>query len=98
MASTYAQPVGGVQVVFEKGKLASLLIDGQPVDDEKVYGVATNSFLLSGGDGFYLGKDALVKVVYDDLMQDAMLESIRKTTASGKPFEYKSDGRVVIKK
>jgi hypothetical protein len=39
-----------------------------------------------------------VKVVYDDLMQDAMLESIRKTTAAGKPFEYKSDGRVVIKK
>ena len=98
MATANLQPVGGVQVVFEKGKLVSLLIDGQPVEDEKVYGVATNSFLLNGGDGFYLAKDALVKVIYDELMQDAMLESIRKTTAAGKSFEYKSDGRVVIKK
>lgn len=98
MAATNAQPVGGVRVVFENGKLASLLIDGQPVDDDKVYGVATNSFLLNGGDGFYLGKEALSKVIYEELMQDAMLESIRKTTAAGKPFEYKSDGRVVIKK
>lgn len=98
MAATRVQPVGGVRMVVENGTLASLLIDGQPVDDEKVYGVATNSFLLNGGDGFYLAKDALVKVIYDELMQDAMLESIRKTTAAGKPFEYKSDGRVVIKK
>ena len=98
MASTHVQPIGGVKVVIEKGKLESLHIDGQPVDDEKVYGVATNSFLLNGGDGFHLGKDALVKVIYDDLVQDAMLESIRKTTAAGKAFEYKKDGRVVIKK
>ena len=98
MASTHVQPVGGVKMVVDKGKLESLMIDGQPVDDEKVYGVATNSFLLYGGDGFYLAKDALEKVVYDELVQDAMLESIRKTTAEGKAFEYKKDGRVVIKK
>lgn len=98
MATANVQPVGGVQVVFDKGKLVSLLIDGQPVEDEKVYGVATNSFLLNGGDGFYLAKDALTKVVYEELMQDAMLESIRKTTAAGKAFEYKCDGRVIVKK
>ena len=98
MATANVQPVGGVQVVFEKGKLVSLLIDGQPVEDEKVYGVATNSFLLNGGDGFYLAKDALTMVVYEELMQDAMLESIRKTTAAGKAFEYKCDGRVIVKK
>ena len=98
MATANVQPVGGVQVVFEKGKLVSLLIDGQPVEDEKVYGVATNSFLLNGGDGFYLAKDALTMVVYEELMQGAMLESIRKTTAAGKAFEYKCDGRVIVKK
>ena len=98
MASQHVQPVGGVQVVIENGKLVSLLIEGQPVEDEKIYGVAANSFLLNGGDGFYLAKDALEKVVYKELMQDAMLESIRKTTAAGKAFEYKCDGRVILKK
>ncbi len=98
MASQRIQPFGGAQVVVEEGKLVSLLIDGQPVEDDKIYGVATNSFLLNGGDGFYLAKDALKKVVYEELMQDAMLESIRKTTAAGKAFGYKCDGRVIIKK
>ena len=97
MAAGMVQPVGGVKMVVENGKLASLLVGGEPLDDDKVYVVATNSFLLAGGDGFYLSKDALKEVIFEELVQDAMLESVRKRTAEGKPFEYKSDGRVIIK-
>ena len=97
MAAGSVQPVGGVKMVVENGKLASLLVGGEPLDDDKVYVVATNSFLLAGGDGFYLSKDALKEVIFEELVQDAMLESVRKRTAEGKPFEYKSDGRVIIK-
>ena len=97
MAADKVQPVGGVKMVVENGKLSSLLIGGEPLEDDRVYVVATNSFLLAGGDGLYLSKDALKEVIYDELVQDAMLESIRKTQASGKPFEYKADGRVIIK-
>ena len=97
MSAGRVQPVGGVKMVVENGKLASLLVGGEPLDDDKVYVVATNSFLLAGGDGFYLSKDALKEVIFEELVQDAMLESVRKRTAEGKPFEYKSDGRVIIK-
>lgn len=97
MAEGRVQPVGGVKMVVENKKLAEILVGGEPLDDDKVYVVATNSFLLGGGDGFYLSKDALNEVIYEQLVQDAMLESIRKTAASGKPFEYKADGRVIIK-
>ena len=97
MAADKVQPVGGVKMVVENGKLSSLLIGGEPLEDDRVYVVATNSFLLAGGDGLYLSKDALKEVIYEELVQDAMLESIRKTQASGKPFEYKADGRVIIK-
>lgn len=97
MAAGRVQPVGGVKMVVENGKLASLLVGDEPLNDDKVYVVATNSFLLAGGDGFYLSKGALNQVIYEQLVQDAMLESVRKRTAEGKPFEYKADGRVIIK-
>jgi 2',3'-cyclic-nucleotide 2'-phosphodiesterase (5'-nucleotidase family) len=97
MAEGRVQPVGGVNMVIEDGKLKTLLVGGQPLEDDKVYVVATNSFLLNGGDGFYLSKDAVNQVIYDELVQDAILENIKKRAASGKPFEYKTDGRVVIK-
>lgn len=98
MASTRVQPIGGVEMVVHDGKLESLLIGGEPLDDDKVYVVATNSFLLNGGDGFFLAKDAVDMKIYDELVMDAMLESIRKFTAQGRPFEYKLDSRVIIKK
>ena len=43
-------------------------------------------------------KDAVAMKIYDELVLDAMLEDIKKRTAEGKPFEYKLDSRVVIKK
>lgn len=98
MASTRVQPIGGVEMVVQDGKLESLLIGGEPLDDDKVYVVATNSFLLNGGDGFFLAKDAVDMKIYDELVLDAMLESIRKFTAQGRPFGYKLDSRVIIKK
>ena len=98
MASTRVQAVGGVKMVVENGKLESILVDGEPLDDDKVYVVATNSFLLNGGDGFFLAKDAVDMKIYDELVMDAMLESIRICTAEGRPFEYKLDSRVIIKK
>ena len=98
MASTRVQALGGVKMVVENGKLASILIGDEPLDDEKVYTVATNSFLLHGGDGLFLAKDAVAMKIYDELVMDAMLESIRKCTAEGRPFEYKLDSRVIIKK
>ena len=98
MAANRVQPVGGVQMVIEKGKLTSILIGGEPLDDEKIYGVATNSFLLYGGDGLFLAKEAVELKIFDELVLDAMLDSIKKCTAEGRPFEYKLDSRVVIKK
>lgn len=97
MVSKRFQPFSGMKVEVVDGKLMSILVDGQPLEDDKVYTVATNSFLLNGGDGIFLAKDALSQVIYESFVMDAMLESIRNTTAAGKQFEYKCDSRIVIK-
>ena len=98
MATRKFQVLGGVKVVAEDGKLLSVEIDGAPLDDDKTYGVATISFLLEGGDGLSLAKDALSVTVYDDVqIIDAVLEHVAAETEAGRAIEYKTDGRVVVK-
>jgi 2',3'-cyclic-nucleotide 2'-phosphodiesterase (5'-nucleotidase family) len=87
-----------VKVVADGGKLVSVEIDGEPLDDEKVYGMATISFLLTGGDGLSLEDNALSVTVYEDVpIIDAVLEHVNAETAAGRPIEYTVDGRVTVK-
>ncbi len=98
MAAGRFQVLGGVKVVADGGKLVSVEIDGEPLDDEKVYGMATISFLLGGGDGLTLEQNALSVTVYEDVqIIDAVLEHVYAETEAGRPIEYKTDGRVVVK-
>lgn len=98
MAATRFQVVGGVRVVVENGKLVSAEIAGEPIDDEKVYGVATISFLLRGGDGITMEEGALSVQNFDVDIIDAVLEHVYAETAAGRPIAPQPDGRVVIKK
>lgn len=98
MAAGRFQVLGGVRVVAEDGKLVSVEIDGEPLDDEKTYGLATISFILGGGDGLALEQDAVSVTVFEDVaIIDAVLEHVNAETAAGRPIEYKTDGRVVVK-
>ena len=98
MAAGRFQVLGGVRVVADGGKLVSVEIGGEPLDDDKVYGMATISFLLGGGDGLSLDQNAVSVTEYKDVwIIDAVLEHVAAETAAGRPIEYKTDGRVVIK-
>ena len=97
MAAGRFQVLGGVRVVAKDGRIVSVEIDGEPLDDDKVYGVTTVSFLLHGGDGLFMANDALKMVEYHDVnVIDAVLEHVYAETAAGRSLEYKTDGRVTI--
>lgn len=98
MAAGRFQVLGGVRVVAEGGKLVSAEIGGEPIDDDRIYGLATISFLLGGGDGLSLEQNAvsLTHFENEDII-DAVLEYVHAETAAGRPIEYKADGRVIIK-
>lgn len=97
MAATRFQVLGGVRVVVKDGKVESIEIGGEPLDDNKVYGLVTVSFLLHGGDGLFLANDALSMTEYHDVnVIDAVLEHVYAETAAGRSLEYKKDGRVTI--
>jgi len=98
MAATDFQIVGGVRCIAKDRKLVSALVDGKPLDDSKVYGVATISFLLDGGDGFSVAKNAVSVDILPEYIIDVMMPYVKKLTAEGKPIEYEVDGRVQILK
>lgn len=97
MAAGNFQVLGGVTVEAEDGKLVKALIGGEPIDDDKVYGVATISFLLNGGDRLNLGAGAVETEVFDVDVIDIMLDYVKGLAASGRPVTYSSDSRVVIR-
>ncbi len=97
MAAGRFQVLGGVEVIAEEGHLLSAKIGGEPIDDDKVYGLATISFLLGGGDGLSLDHNAVSITTFEDVdIIDAVLEYVHAETAAGRPIEYKADGRVKI--
>lgn len=97
MAADSFQVLGGVEVLVENGQVVKALIGGEPIDDDKIYGVATISFLLNGGDKLYLEKDALEIQIFDVDIIDIMLDYVKGLAAEGKPVLYSSDSRVIIR-
>ena len=97
MAPRRFQVLGGVEVVVENDAITSIRIGGEPLDDDKVYGVATISFLLNGGDGLHLADGALALEQLDAIVNEPVLKHIRKETAEGRKIGYKKDGRITIR-
>ncbi|MCQ2182206.1 MAG: 5'-nucleotidase C-terminal domain-containing protein [Bacteroidales bacterium] len=95
-AKKRVEVVGGVEFVIKDRKIQKLLVGGKPVDDNKYYGVATIDFLLDGGDGVSIAKNAKELIITDVKVVDAMLPAARKFAEEGKPISYHTDGRVRI--
>lgn len=97
MAAAHFQILGGIRVVAENGRIVSAEIGGAPVEDDRIYGLATITFLMNGGDGLMLEKYLAGEPVVTDVdIFDAMIACVRKATAAGEPVTGKTDGRVVI--
>ena len=96
-AREHTQILGGVKFVVKDHSIDTLLIGGEPLDPERIYGVATIDFLLDGGDGLKIARNALDLVTTDVMIMDSMVSCVGELTAAGKPVEYHTDGRVVVK-
>ena len=96
MAASSFQALGGVRCEAKDKKLISATIDGEPIEDEKIYGVCTISFLLYGGDGISVAKNAEELIDTKVYVIDVVLPRVKELYREGRPLEYKMDGRVKI--
>lgn len=88
---------GNVKLVIEGESLTEALIDGVPVDESKIYRVATLDFLLDGGDNMSALSEAVSVEQTGVLIRDAIFAKIEELTSEGRKIDYKLDGRVIIK-
>ena len=76
------------------GKVTDLRIGGRPVDPQKTYKIALNSYLAAGGDGYKVFKKR--SEFYDSSMmqRDAFIEYV---VQNGGRIAPKVHGRITIK-
>lgn len=95
-AATKVQCLSGVKLVIKDKAVVTAEVGGKPIEDNKVYNVATIDFLLDGGDRIAIGALADDVKLSDVLIKDFMLRYLRGLTAEGKNIEYQKDGRVIV--
>ncbi len=88
--------LGGVRITVLDWKLTSVEIGGEPLDDDKVYGVATISFLLAGGDNLFVENNAVEVIDCGKDIFEAVMMYVEAETAAGRPLTGEVDGRVKI--
>lgn len=96
MAEHGVQVIGGVQMVVRDRKLESLLIGGQPLDPKKTYGLVTIDFLLNGGDGLNLARNAEELIITEKKVSDVVIPYIKRMTAESRTIKGAIDDRITI--
>ena len=97
MATRKFEAISGATVEVTGGKVTSVLVGDSPLDDGKIYNVATISFLLNGGDGYYLANASQEVNDLGVLIYDAVMEHINACGAAGRPLKGSDVRRVIIK-
>jgi 2',3'-cyclic-nucleotide 2'-phosphodiesterase (5'-nucleotidase family) len=96
LAAHRVEIVAGVSLKIDDHRITQLLVNGEPVDEERVYHIATIDFLLQGGDRMTLLKNNM-GVDYSGLtLRDVILQYINVFTKNGEPIPARTDKRVVI--
>lgn len=99
IAVRHGEGVSGVHLLITKeGKLLEATVAGRPVDDEKLYTIATIDYLADGNDGMIALPQAEQRVCPDSaLLRDLFMEYVEQQTAAGKVITSSLDGRITVK-
>lgn len=86
-------------VITKDGKLKSVTLNGEPVDPEKNYRVATLDYLAGGNDqlvAFKSGTDVFAPKQKENNVRYIIMNYFREMQAQGKMVESKIEGRCVV--
>lgn len=88
--------VSGSKLVVENDRPVSILINGEPLDENRTYTLAISDYLASGGDDMSFLKEARILDMLDVKLRDIIIEKVAKTEAAGEKIDAAIEGRVVI--
>ena len=90
--------VSGVKLVVSKdGRLLEASVDGQPVDDDQTYTVATLDYLAEGNDGMYALRQAESSVCPPNAtLRSLFIDYVERQAKQGKAVTARMEGRIVL--
>lgn len=88
--------LSNVEIVVRGKDVEKMNVAGAPLDDERMYRMATINFLMDGGDGVSLTAMAKNLVSSDVFIRDAIVDYMRGKLQAGEKLEFKKDGRVKV--
>lgn len=86
-------------VITKEGKLMNVTINGEPVDPQKSYRIATLDYLAEGNDqlvAFKSGTDVLAPMQRENNVRYIIMNYFHEMMAQGKEVESKIEGRCVV--
>ncbi len=87
---------GNVRLVIENSKVKSVTVDGEPVDDNRLYNVVTVDYLAEGNDHMGAFRNAIACIYTGITLRDVMIDWMKEQTRQGKEVDSALDGRIKI--
>ena len=89
-----AHPISGISIVLDKNyNLLDATINGEKIDQERVYHVATSDYLLKGGDQMNFFKKSKKNIILDYKIRNILIDYFKAVDT----VSFKIDNRFIIK-
>ena len=94
IASRGGEGIAGMKFGIKDGKATALTINGQPVNLQSDYWMATSDYVANGGDGSEILAKADERFDAGIRVRDMFIEHFRKMGKANQIIEAKTDGRI----
>jgi 5'-nucleotidase len=89
-----AHPISGISIILDKNyNLLDATINGEKIDQEKVYHVATSDYLLKGGDQMNFFEKSKKNITLDYKIRNILIDYFKAVDT----VSFKIDNRFIIK-
>ena len=95
-ASMGGEGVSGLRMEIKQKKAVNITINGQALDNSKVYSIATNDYLAGGNDKMIQLAQYEKRMNTNIKIRDMLLNYIQNETKKGNKIQSKLDGRIKI--
>jgi len=95
-AKVGGEGVSGLRMEISNGKAQNISIDGNPLDVNKLYSIATNDYLAAGNDKMVQLAQNEKRLNTGIKVRNMLLDYIKAETKNGNKIEAKLDGRITI--
>lgn len=96
IAANGGDPISGATFKIRNKKAADILINGLPLDANKIYTVLTSDYMANAGDGASIFSRSTDKIEYDTRLRDAVIIYLKMQSSAGKIINPKKDGRITV--